>query len=521
MKFLMANSLLQSKYMRYHPLFIAFWFCILQMHSYGQGRAKNWLLGYTSAVVDTEVVSNRALISFDSLNVNVSPKNFQMAFRAAQANISDEDGNLLFVSNGCWVADSSGNQMQNGALAQSGTWASWCTPSTGIPFNQSIIALPDPGDTAKYYLIQQVSTFASFATDIIYSVVDMNLAGGLGGIPANQKQLPLLNASQNNNIVACKHANGRDWWFVTFKHLTDTLCVFLLDPSGISGPFYQSIGINHGANEIGQSQFSPDGNYFAYETSNYSAGIYLTTARLLNFNRCTGVFSNLQVFNYTDSALTLGLMFSPSSNYLYVASLFRIYQFDVSNFASLISLDTVAINDGYYSPYPPFQTGFWIFYRAANGKIYGSSGNAVIDLHYINYPDSAGLACDVRQHALHLPCFSGRGNVNHPNYYLGCDTTLGCPCLVSTGVNEYGKHDFSIKLSPNPGSAGFEILYLLPQNKNGNLSVYDLQGRLMHKQILPQWSTMQHIPASDWAPGIYQVRIESDLYTRTVKWVKY
>jgi hypothetical protein len=142
-------------------------------------------------------------------------------------------------------------------------------------------------------------------------------------------------------------------------------------------------------------------------------------------------------------------------------------------------------------------------------------------MHFINSPDSDGVACDVQQHALHLPCFYVRGHVYHPNYYLGCDTTLGCNCLMSTGVNEYDQHDFSIKLSPNPGSAGFEILYLLPQNKTGVLSVYDLQGRLMHRQHLPQWSTLQHIPTSTWSAGIYQVSIESDGISKTSKWVKY
>ena len=125
--------------MRNKHLLISLLFCILHLYSLGQGRTKNWLLGYTSVVVDTQIVSNRALLSFDSLNVFVTPKNFQMAFRAAQANISDEAGNLLFVSNGCWVADSTGNQMQNGFLAQGGTWASWCVPYAGIPYNQSII----------------------------------------------------------------------------------------------------------------------------------------------------------------------------------------------------------------------------------------------------------------------------------------------------------------------------------------------------------------------------------------------
>jgi len=51
--------------------------------------------------------------------------------------------------------------------------------------------------------------------------------------------------------------------------------------------------------------------------------------------------------------------------------------------------------------------------------------------------------------------------------------------------------------------------------------VYDLQGRLMLQQILPPWSTMQSIQAAGWAPGIYQIRIESDASSGTWKWVKY
>jgi hypothetical protein len=88
------------------------------------------------------------------------------------------------------------------------------------------------------------------------------------------------------------------------------------------------------------------------------------------------------------------------------------------------------------------QTNFWFMYLAANGKIYISSGNGVVDYHYISYPDSAGMACDVHLHDLHLPCYSFRGNVYHPNYYLGCDTTqTTCPCLA-TGINDVKQHDF-------------------------------------------------------------------------------
>ncbi|MCO5289206.1 MAG: hypothetical protein M9940_07270 [Bacteroidetes bacterium] len=93
---------------------------------------------------------------------------------------------------------------------------------------------------------------------------------------------------------------------------------------------------------------------------------------------------------------------------LYASSFQRIYQLNTDTSDIAASKTIVAVNDGYFS-LPPFQTDFWFMYLAANGKIYISSGNGVIDLHYINYPDSAGMACSVQQHALHLPCYSGRG----------------------------------------------------------------------------------------------------------------
>jgi len=149
-------------------------------------------------------------------------------------------------------------------------------------------------------------------------------------------------------------------------------------------------------------------------------------------------------------------------------------------------------------------------YLAANGKIYISSGNGVIDLHYINYPDSAGMACSVQQHALHLPCYSGRGNVNHPNYYLGCDTTqTSCPCLT-TGINEINQHDFRFSISPNPNNGNFRIMYLLPQNKSGTLQIFDITGKEIYHQTLPPWSTLQYISLPKIADGVYQCTITSN-----------
>ena len=157
-------------------------------------------------------------------------------------------------------------------------------------------------------------------------------------------------------------------------------------------------------------------------------------------------------------------------------------------------------------------------YLAANGKIYISSGSSVVDLHYINYPDSAGMACDVHLHDLHLPCWTARANVYHPNYYLGCDTTSGCPCLI-TGINEISQHDFKFSVSPNPNNGNFKIMYLLPLNQKGIFEVYDVTGKKVLSYHLPQWSTLQNFDLSFLNNGIYQCIIKSNNYSVTKKLV--
>lgn len=336
-----------------------------------------------------------------------------------------------------------------------------------------------------------------------------------------QKNVLSFQMGLNPGIAVCRHANGRDWWILVFKDSSDIVYTMSLSPSGFSVPIAQNLFVNPSVYLLGQSAFSPDGNKFAYTYFDGTLGNVSLYVRVFDFNRCTGVLSNKLEVIIPDSLGGYGLSFSSDSKKLYTSTYYQIFQFNLDTTDVSASIDTVAIFDGYAFPYSFARTDFWLMTLAANGKIYITSGNGVVDMHFINNPDSDGFACDVQQHAIRLPCYAARGAVLHPNYYLGCDTTLGCPCLVNTGLNEFGGHDFKAKLSPNPGRFGFDILYLLPQNKSGGLSVYDLQGRLMHRENLPPWSTMQSISAINWAPGVYQVIIESGGERGVSKWVKY
>ncbi|MBL0052598.1 MAG: T9SS type A sorting domain-containing protein [Bacteroidetes bacterium] len=144
-----------------------------------------------------------------------------------------------------------------------------------------------------------------------------------------------------------------------------------------------------------------------------------------------------------------------------------------SNIAA--SLDTVAVNDGFYDPNPPWQTAFVLHQLGPDGKIYISTGNSTFSLHVIDQPDSTDTLCNVLQHSLSL----GRFNVtipNFPNYDLG--PLAGSPC-DTLGLEKpnptWGLG--SLRIFPNPANSYFNIHYDIPTNENLLFVLYDSYGK--------------------------------------------
>ncbi len=475
-----------------------------------QGKTHNFLIGH-NYLTDQYTTAGKGRLLFDSSSVVVIGEARKISFGTTQANISDDNGNLLMVSNGCWIADATGDTMLNGnGLNPNSFTNDYCDSFGGLPLPHGNIILPYPSNPDKYILFHQTGNYNNnlISTELYYSEIDLSLNGGLGAVTA--KNQIILNDNLSWGLAACKHANGRDWWIVTLKDMTTIIHKFLLDSSGITYMGTQNLGFPQPFNyNATQSVFSPDGTKFAYTFGQGGTNPF-HDVRLFNFDRCSGNFTGLEYIALNDSSNGFSLAFSPNSKYLYHSSFQRVYQFNTDTSDIAASKATVAVNDVFYSPVPPFSTNFWLMYLAANGKIYISSGNGVVDYHYISYPDSAGMACDVHLHDLHLPCYSFRGNVNHPNYYLGCDTTqTTCPCLA-TGINEIKQHDFKFSVSPNPSNGSFKIIYLLPQNQKGVFDVYDITGKKVFSYYLPQWSTLQNFDLSFLGGGVYQCLIKSN-----------
>lgn len=478
-----------------------------------QGFNHQWLMGNVVTILDTNTTAKGARILFDVTNADTIGENRKLAFRSTQANISDVNGNFLFASNGCWIMDASGDTMPNGSGLNPGLWAdSYCSSTSGMPMSGGNLIILYPGDSSKYILFHQVGNFnvAGLAsTELFYSVIDMNLNGGLGDVIAGQKNLIAFSDTLSWGIAACRHANGRDWWVLAIKDASNLIYKVLITPMGIVSVTSQSVNmpIPYYGN-AGQPCFSPDGNKFAFTSGRVTNPAYYDT-RIFTFDRCNGYLDSLG-YIVDSSEVGFALSFSSNSKYLYHASAGKIRQAD-TDAPNIAATDTlVATFDGYCYPCPTCCTTFWLMYLAANGKIYITSGAGTIDLTYINSPDSSGNACDVQQHALRLPCYTIRQGLNHPNYYLGCDTTLGCtPCY--TGIDELSPTDFKFRVYPNPATK--EILnigYLLPQNKGGWFEIYDVAGKVVFKYPLPPWSNEQSFKLPYLSNGVYNCVITSD-----------
>ncbi len=119
---------------------------------FAQGITSNWQLGYDSGTLPV------CEVSFSPGAPVVNVFNRPMNMRGANTSISDNNGNLIFYSNGIYVANANHDTMLNGSGLNPGLFSNaWST--NGLPLFQGILALPWPDSSHKYILIHETLNY--------------------------------------------------------------------------------------------------------------------------------------------------------------------------------------------------------------------------------------------------------------------------------------------------------------------------------------------------------------------------
>jgi len=453
--------------------------------SYTFGTAPKCELNYVNGIMDTNSVYR------------------VMSFTDANASICDTAGNLLFYSNGLTVGNRNYDTLQNAVNFNPGGATDNYEPN-GLGICQPLLILPDPGNSERYYLFHESGEyFMAYNTNelqplhLSYSVIDMNLDGGLGGIVDSLKnKYAIEDTLLNGGLTAVKHANGRDWWIIAHRFYTDKYYKLLLTPQGLLGPFEQTIGSNLMYDICVQATFSPDG-------SKYCISNHLGWFDYMDFDRCSGEFSNA-ISVYSLDSFFWGSSFSPNSRFIYASSKTNLYQYDTWDTNMIADVVHIAVWDSFYQYGLPVL--FFMHQLAPDGKIYLSPWSGLQYLNVINSPDSFGLACNFTPHSYLLTHFGFTFNIpSFPNYDLGA--LIGSPCdTLSIPLQTFQPQTPTFHFSPNPASSYINIVYTTEHN--ATLTLTNTYGIIVKQLTLYPYFKNRIVYVDDLPEGIYLITLK-------------
>jgi len=414
-------------------------------------------------------------------------------FTGNNASICDRNGNLLFYTNGCHVADATHNIMPNGSGLNDGIWVEEFMQDTCGDYSgtQNIIILNDPGFELGYYILHKTREYDGeiFFNNIKYTYVDLELNNGLGDV--TEKNIKIINDTEilSSYLTSIKHSNSLYSWIIHPVY-PDKFQTILLDDQDFSNYGRQNSGapeFQEFSSASGTASFSPDGDFYAFYN------VY-DNLLLYDFERETGLLSNLRQLElarvFPPNVVFSSVEWSPNSRFLYVAIQDELWQVDT--WEDDLEDGKVLI-DRWNGVQDPFSTIFFLMALAPDCKIYMCSTSSTNSYHVINKPNEKGTACDFVQQGIRLPFVSATATMpNFPRFRVDEDDKCDPTITSIFGDHVYYRRDMTVY--PNPVRDVLKVE--VPEGKKGRIVVFDMQGQLV-------WS--------DHEIDIYRDKVQLDL----------
>jgi len=305
---------------------------------------------------------------------------------AGCASICDENGDILFYTNGKKVWNRNHQMMANGNNLNGSQL-----------LNQNSVIVPKPLSDSIYYLftINQYDSLPGFN----YSIIDISKDGGLGEL--TEKNVPV---TQNvlEKITAIEHCNGQDYWIITHGYNNSFYSYLLTDEDFPIDNVKSDVGTQPKA-DIGYMKVSPAGDKIVLPVNNEDL-----LAEIYTFNNRTGIVNNpIKIYTKYENTYCYGVEFSPDGNLLYISTRgmnYGIWQYNLRlTNENEINNNAINIADG----------NNFALQLAPNGRIYIASENRPY-LNAIHNPNILGEDCEYEEQAVKFS--QGTSLMGLPNF---------------------------------------------------------------------------------------------------------
>jgi hypothetical protein len=337
------------------------------------GVTSNWLLGRRGWLSWNET---RKIDDIDNLPTSLDGGVMQVL--EGVLTMSDNDGNLLFYSNGMTIWNKNHQVMSNGI----GLTGHDSSAQSGI-----VIHHPIHSDRYIVFTIDAHSGVGGSSNGLYYSVVDMTLNGGLGGVISNEKNIKLVGGQSQigEHLVAVKGL-GDVYWIVAGGRDTPSgtigFNVWKVDSNGVNvncQGIYRS-GYNRSNNAIGYLRFSLDGTLWAapFNTKELFYG---------TFDVARGIMTLIKWVR-TDIG-GYGCEFSTDSSLVYVSTVDAASgmprNLSVFKMSDLMSLPNNSANVTAAKTFTPngVSGDMGAIQLALDGRIYGTMGDSSANMYVV------------------------------------------------------------------------------------------------------------------------------------------
>lgn len=376
------------------------------------------------------------------------------------ATVSDDNGDLLFYTNGETIWNSEHVEMLNGTDLGGSSDAS-----------QGVIAVAHGTDPSLYYLFlseDQNSEDKAFKL----ALVDMKLNGGLGDVVLKNrkiyaKNLEKISAVGTENTTVLTHELG-----------TNNYRSFDVNDQGINSPDYVSQGATFLSNEtmIGYLKYAAGGDKIAHAYN--SGGAFVDFIRTDSLGGYEYAFIDV---NFGGSIY--GVEFSPSSNFLYVtlrnggtSQLIQVPVNDDYTITDIANPDSVTVADLDFEA-GAIQTG-------PDGRLYIAANNSS-EVYTIGSPDNRFLPTEGANLAATVQSFNLAGRTSRlglPNFVQNLATPEQEP-----GINVIAACSADQVILAGTGTTSFDIFNWTITPTDSSTSVYtsNQQNDTLDIQLAP------------------------------------